>query len=99
MQVGGGVGRRRPLMQPNYHTLTNNAVFPTEETNEVIQYHTKVRRDNKPKLAPTLRGGTQPGPTQILEGRLARQTNDSPGHSPKQEREGSPNLGSYLSEY
>ena len=44
-------------MQPNYHTLSNNAVFPTEESGAVVHYHTKVVKDRNPKLSPTLRPG------------------------------------------
>ena len=55
-QKGQG-GRRRPLNQKNYHTMTNNAVFPTEERdNENYHYHSKVvPRGREPRLVPTLR--------------------------------------------
>jgi len=46
-------------MQPNYHTLTNNAVFPTGDSSEVVHYHTKVMRNRHPRLAPTIHGGTE----------------------------------------
>ena len=42
-------------MVPNYHTLSNNAVLPSNEAPDVEHYHTKVIRDRAPKLAPTLR--------------------------------------------
>lgn len=51
-------GRRRPAHVPNYHTLSNNAVLPTNEKQDVQHYHTKVVRDRNPKLAPTLRPGS-----------------------------------------
>ena len=40
--------------------MTNNAVFPTDDREDVIHYHTKVVRDSRPKLAPTLRPGMAP---------------------------------------
>lgn len=52
-----GVGRKRPgAGQPNYHQLSNNAVFPNENSHEVIQNHTKKMRTGGARLAPTLRG-------------------------------------------
>lgn len=68
MREGFGAGRKRPPMQPNYHTMTNNAVFPTDDKEDVIHYHSKVLRDNKPKLAPTLRPGMSNETAQIHQG-------------------------------
>lgn len=71
-------------MQPNYHTLSNNAVLPSVSgPEEVIHYHSKVTRDhNKPRLAPTLRPGTLPETAQIHDGHINRAVNDSPSMSP-----------------
>ena len=93
-----GQGRKRPVMQHNYHTMTNNAVFPTDEREEVIQYHTKVRKDNGPRLAPTLRPSLDPAMAQIEAGQLHRPVNDSPPMSPLLKREGSP-ASQFISEY
>ena len=49
------LGRKRPMMQPNYHTMSNNAVFPPDRIPEVQHFHSKVTKDGRPQLAPTLR--------------------------------------------
>ena len=54
-QSNHAAGRKRPAMVPNYHTLSNNAVLPSNDVPDVQHYHTKVIRDRAPKLAPTLR--------------------------------------------
>jgi len=51
----GPMGKKRPVAQPNYHMLTNNAVFPVEDSHQVIHQHTKKTRDNGLRLAPTIR--------------------------------------------
>ena len=81
-----GAGRRRPMMQPNYHTMTNNAVFPTDGGDDVIQYHTKVvRGGNKAKLMPTLRTNQAEPTARIQDGQVNRDVNNySPQMSGRQ---------------
>ena len=74
----GGAGKRRPVMQPNYHTLSNNAVFPTGEKLDVQHFHSKVVMGNKPKLAPTLRNVSTNETAQIYDGMVSKPVNDSP---------------------
>ena len=53
---GSPGGKRKKAAGINYHMMTNNAIFPTEEVEDVIQYHSKrLPGDNLPRLAPTLR--------------------------------------------
>ena len=70
-------------MQHNYHTMTNNAVLPTDGSDEIIHYHTKVRRDMKPRLAPTMRQNQAPETAQIHDGHVSHPVNDSPSGSPQ----------------
>ena len=49
--------KRKAAAAVNYHTMTNNAIFPTDEVPDVIHYTTKKHAtDNKTVFAPTLRG-------------------------------------------
>ena len=54
--------RRKAAVAVNYHTMTNNAIFPTDEVQDVVHYTTKKHAiDNKPVLVPTLRGNNPSG--------------------------------------
>ena len=92
MYTIGMAGRKRPARQPNYHQLTNNAVFPTEDQ-DVVHYHSKVVRDQKPKLAPTLRSNNQDQSSQERD--IGRESIDS---SVYDKRAASPQ-SRFLSEY
>ena len=97
-----GYGKKRPAMQPNYHMLTNNAVFPTENSDAVIHNTTKIVRDRNPKLAPTIRPGQGQETAQIYGGEINRPVNDSPTLSPRSsaKRVRSPGQGGqFMSEY
>ena len=75
-------------MQPNYHTLTNNAVFPQEGQEEVIHYHTKVTKERL-RLAPTIRKNMnqENEPTSLSYGRSDSATlqDERRGYSPTNE--------------
>ena len=74
------MGRKRPENQYNYHTMTNNAVFPVDGgQDEVVHYHSKVVKDRSPRLNPTIRPGQQQEPTRIVQGQITRPVNDSMG--------------------
>lgn len=47
--------KRKPNLATNYHLLSNNAVFPNADNQEVVHNHTKVVRHGKPQLKTTLR--------------------------------------------
>ncbi len=91
-------GRKRPAMQPNYHTLTNNAVFPTGSKDEVVHYHSKIVRNRMPKLAPTLHMSQDVETAEIYQGELRRHANESPSMSPDGQRERN-HSGDFMSEY
>ena len=53
---GSPHGKKKKAAGYNYHTMTNNAIFPTEEVQDVVHYTTKrVAGDRLPRLHPTLR--------------------------------------------
>ena len=53
--LGGGHGRKHFEGSNNYHTMTNNAIFPSGEPEEVIHYHSKHLPHRAPRLKPTIR--------------------------------------------
>ena len=59
-------GKKRPENQYNYHTMTNNAVFPIDDQEEVVHYHSKVVKDRSPRLNPTIRPNKNQEPTRIV---------------------------------
>ena len=96
-----GGGKRRPMNQKNYHTMTNNAVFPSNEPDDPTNYHYHskvVPKDlRNPRLAPTLRSNQAPlptaqnsSPTHIYEGHIVMSTNAAENSAAAVQRQYSP---------
>ena len=68
LNEGSPHGKRKKAAGVNYHTMTNNAIFPTEEVQDVIHYTSKrLPGDNLPRLAPTLRKVSPGSPSHGIE--------------------------------
>ena len=54
--------RKKAAAEVNYHTMTNNAIFPTDEMPDVIHYTTKKHAgDHQLRMAPTMRAINRSG--------------------------------------